>query len=534
MKSVHHRRVIGRRLFFCLLIVSSSFVVCLTACERREKKDYGGILRIGNFHKPTEINPLTTDSSISANLLELLFSSLVRLSSEGEIHPELAEKWEVSPDNLIWTFHLRRDVRFHNETPLDARDLKFTYDTIIKMKRGGSYHELNYVKEIRVLDPYSLQIILSRPDNLMWTSLGVIPIAPRHLLEGKTDFSTYNQHPIGSGPYRFAKQDDKEIVLEANEKHFGGRPYLDRIVVETLPSQQANLSHLIAGKIDMVFLINPEDFGALSQIPTIRIYNNWYPVLHLLTFNLKNNLFTNPEVRKALNYAVDKKRIVDRILKGRAAVAAGTFDVHGKYFNQDVHPYPYQPDLAVQLLQKQGWRPHKVDYLLEKAGRKFEFSVFTMEGHDLNLKTLQIIQEQFREIGIKMNIEPLAFDEYVERIFRKRIFESNFVYLIFHRLQDNNFSFWHSSQIESGLNFSSYSNPKVDALLEEARLSLDPEKRRKALMEFQQLLHDDPPGIFLFWRDMPIAIHKRFRGVPEKRMESLRDLVNVWVPREEQ
>ena len=525
--------MIGRRLFFCLLI-ASGLVIHFTACEKKEKKDYGGVLRIGNFHKPTEINPLTTDSSISANILELLFNNLVRLEPDGSTHPELAESWDISPDNLKWTFHLRRDVRFHDGEPLDAHDVKFTYDTIIKMKRRVDIHELIYAKEFKVLDPYTLQIVLTQPDNLLWTSLGTIFIVPRHLLGNETDFAKYNQHPIGTGPFRFVKQDDKEIVLEANEKYFGGRPYLDRIVVETLLSQQANLSYLIAGKIDMVLLINPEDFGALSQIPTIRIYNNWYPVLHLLTFNLKNPLFANSEVRKALNHAVDKRRIVDRILKGQATVAAGTFDTHGKDFNQGVLPYPYQPDLAAQLLEKQGWRPRKGDYLLEKAGRKFEFSAFTMEGHDLNLKTLQIIQEQFREIGIKMNIEPLAFDEYVERIFRKRIFESNFIYLVFHPFYDNNFSFWHSSQIMDGLNFSSYSNPKVDTLLEEARLSLDPEKRRKALMEFQQVLHDDPPGIFLFWRDMPIAIHKRFRGVPEKRMESLRDLVNVWVPKEEQ
>ena len=147
----------------------------------------------------------------------------------------------------------------------------------------------------------------------MWTSLGVIPIAPKHLLDGQANFDQYNSHPIGSGPYRLVKQDSQEIVLEVNDRYFDKKPYLNQIIIKILASQQANLSHLIAGEIDMAFLWNPEDFGALSGIPTIKTYNNWYPILHMLTFDLTNDLFSNSEVRQALNYAVDKQLIVNRL-----------------------------------------------------------------------------------------------------------------------------------------------------------------------------------------------------------------------------
>jgi peptide/nickel transport system substrate-binding protein len=523
----------GGRLSFHLMVMVL-FISFTISCTKKEAEQFGGTLRLGIYHKPTEINPLTTDSSISANLLELVFNALVHFKEDGSIEPELAEKWEISQDHLVWTFYLKRNVSFHDGTPLDAHDIKFTYDTIMKMKRSGNSHAFIYINKIEVLDPYTLQINLSKPDNLLWDSLSQIFIAPRHLLERKTDFSEYNRHPIGTGPYRFVKQDDEEVVLEANEKYFGGRPYLDQIIVKVLPSQQASLSHLIAGKTDMAFLINPEDYGALSQISAIRIYNNWYPILQILTLNLKNELFSNPEIRMALNYAVNREVFIERILKGKGTVASGTIFPGSGNADLDMTPYPYRPDLALQLLQKKGWQDRNGDFILDKGGKKFEFTALVYKGEELYSKILQIIEEQLRLLGIKMKIELIPFDDYVDSVFRKRNFESNLIHLVFRPSYDNDFSFWHSSQIEDGLNFSHYSNPKADALLEEARLSLDPEKRRKALMEFQQLLHDDPPGIFLFWREMPIAIHKRFRGVPEKRMESLRDLVNVWVPRGEQ
>ena len=519
------------RIKICLFL--SLWLLFLFGCTQGPTKDYGGTLRIGIFHKPTEINPLTTDSSISASLLDLIFSRLVYIRGDGEIRPELAKSWEISPDRLTWTFHLRDDVRFHDGTPLDADDLKFTFESMKNIQRGLS-HGLTYVKEVRVLDPHSIRIVLSRPDDLLSNAFASIMIAPRHLLEHETDFSEFNRHPIGSGPYRFVKQDEEEIILEANERYFEGKPHLDRIVIKILPSQEANLSHLIAGKIDMVFLLNPEDYGALSGISDIRIYHNWYPLVYLLTFNMKNQLFKDAEVRRALNLAVDKQQIINRVLNGKGTIAAGTFDTRDRDFNRKVSPFPYRPDLAHRILEEKGWRIDAVDQILKKGKKRFEFSALTMEGDDLNIKALWIIQEQLRKIGVKMNVQTVPFDEYVERVMRKKDFEGTFIYLILRPYYNSNFILWHSSQIEKGINFSSYSNPKVDSSLEKARLSPGLEDRRSAWLEFQQALHDDPPGIFLFWRDMPIAINKRFRGIPEHRMESLRDLVDVWVPKDEQ
>jgi peptide/nickel transport system substrate-binding protein len=510
-------------------------VLCcfICACHSKGIKESGGIIKIGESRAPTEINPLTTDSTISANLLDLIFDTLVRPVSTGKVEPGIAERWEISQDHATWTFFLRKDVFFHDGTPLKAEDVKFTYEALKNSnKKLGYVNLLMNIKEIHILDPYTLQITLSKPDNAFWGALVFYGIVPKKLLEKDPQYKEFNQHPIGSGPYRFVSQDKEEVVLEANENYFEGRPYLDKILVKMFPSQRACLNNLIADKVDMVFLLNPEDYGALSQIHSIKVYYNWDPILFMVTLNMKNDLFRSPKVRQALNMAVNREMIINKVLQGKGMSAKGTIIPNSPDFGKENFLYPYEPQRALQFLKEEGWKLNK-DFILEKNGKAFEFTVSIVAGDEVSSKTLALIQQQLQELGIKVNALILPFDEYVQHVSRQRDFVAALMNAVFIAFHDNNFTFFHSSQIESGINFSSYSNPDADHLLEKARFSFDPEEKKKAFLDFQQVLHQDPPAIFLFWRQMPIALHERFKGVPETRMESLRDLVKVWVPKEE-
>lgn len=515
-----------------LVLAVGACLLALTGCGRAPHgvpRTDGGVLRLGIYHHPSEINPITTDSTISANLLDLVFNTLVRLSGDGSVNPELAEHWEISPEGMSWTFHLRKDAVFHDGAALTAHDVKATYDMIRKTERSGYHYSFKFVRDIEVVDPYTLKISFEKSDSFFWSNVGGIGIAPRALIEKDGQFVSFNRRPIGSGPYRFVSQNDQEIVLEATDRYFGGRPSLDRIVVKVLPSQAANVNNLIAGNIDMAFILNPEDYGALSQIRSIRVYDNWYPLLYMVFLNHEQRLFADTRVRQALNLAVDKERLIERLLKGKGAAAAGTVDEGHESHNPAVTPYPYKPRDALRLLQEAGWADRDHDFILDQAGRKFEFAAYAVQGEELSSKALRIIQQQLGEIGVRMVIKVLPFDEYVRVVVRERGFEANVGNLVVRSLYDSNFTYWHSSQIRAGLNFCSYRNAEVDRLLDEARFEVDPAKRREAFQRFQKAIHDDPPGIFLFWRNMPVALHARFRDVPEKRMESLRDLVNVWV-----
>jgi peptide/nickel transport system substrate-binding protein len=353
---------------------------------------FGGSLRIGIFYAPTEINPLTTDSSISANLLDLIFDTLVRVSADGEIKPGLAESWQISPDEKTWTFHLRKGVRFHDGSTLSAEDIRFTFETLRNSKRLGYSNPLINVTEVRVSGPESLQILLSKPDNDLWSGLSLYGIAPKALLENDPRYEKFNRHPIGSGPYRFVKQDEKEIVLQANENYFEGRPYLDRIFVKVLESQTACLSHLIADKIDFAFLLNPEDYGALSQIPSIKIYNNWDPVFYMIVFNIKNPLFESSKVRRALNLTANKALILERVLDKKGEVAQGTA-LPDSQVPENPTEKSYDPKKALETLKEEGWKADPKDFVLRKNG-KFELKIYD-EGDGNASKTLGLVQQEF-------------------------------------------------------------------------------------------------------------------------------------------
>lgn len=507
-------------------LASLLIILLLVSCS--PKKHPGGALRIGIFHEPTEINPLSTDSSISANLLDLLFSTLIRITPQGEIRPEIAGHWEISPDRLTWTFFLRKDVFFHDGTLLDAEDVAWTYKTLLKSNHGGLAYTLKYLKEIETIDRFTLRLRLSRPDNVLWAGLNIFGIVPKNLMTNDPEYRNFDKHPVGSGAFLFSQRNEEEIILSRNPSYFGEKPCLDHIVIRMLPSQTATINHLVAGNIDMIFLHNSEDYGVLKRLPEIRIYKNWPPLLHFLGFNLQNDILKSSLTRRALNLAINKRPILDRALQGQGRLASGTIPENSPFFDPSIPSDEYQPVQALELLKKDGWIMDKNKSLLMKDRKPFVFTALGFEGEVVSETALRMIQHQLREIGVRMNLRILPFHEWARKCFRQRDFDASMLMAVFRPLTDNNFNFWHSSQKEAGLNFSSYTNLRIDRWLEEARLSPDETNRARAFREFQKELHEDPPGIFLFWKDIPIAIHKRFRGIPEQNMESLTDLVHVW------
>ncbi|QQR81481.1 MAG: ABC transporter substrate-binding protein [Deltaproteobacteria bacterium] len=478
-------------------------------------------------HSPTEINPLTTDSSISANLINLIFDPLFICSENGQLIPNIIKKWEILSEGLVWKLELRKDVFFHDQYRLKTSDIKFTYDYLrLKLSRGHS-HYLDSVKDIVVDDDDHVSIFLKKADNDFLTALCEFGIAPQHLLEKTSDFSKFNSLPIGSGPYRFVSQSSDSIVLKKNENYFSKFDSLDRIDVKVYKDQKSVLNHLIAGDVEMTFLTNPEDYGALEKIPSIKVYDNWYPRLYLLGFNNSHHLFSEPDIRKALNFAINKQSLIKSVAMNKVFLPRGTLrpdsQEYESYAGND--GIAYNPKEALKILKKNGWSDRNGDFILDKKGKPFEFSTVTFDGENLALQTLKNIQTQLRDVGVLMKIETLPLDQYINRVMRKSDFDAYIINLVSRPYYNNDFVFWHSSQIKDGMNFSHYQNKKVDQLLEEMRSEVDERKRNEMNVNLQNELIASPPGVFLFWRKMPIAVNTRFTGVPEKRMQNLRDLI---------
>ncbi|UCD70718.1 MAG: hypothetical protein JSW70_06855 [Syntrophobacterales bacterium] len=459
---------------------------------------------------------------------------MTRLNEDLEADPHLALSWENSPDGLTWIFYLRGDVQFHDGAELTAEDVKFTFDKIQDPSINSPYINIfKNFKSVRVKDRCTVEISLKIPLPALpfYLDMGVLP---KHLLMGKDlTKAEFNNHPIGTGPFKMGSWSKDEIILEANEDYFEGKPYLNQVVVKFFKDQRTVWAELMKGAVDCVFMTYSKNYDILENIPNFTLYSFLNPFYYIVAFNEDNNFFKQKRVRQALNYAVDKERILTRVLRGKGHVSSGTIYPQSWTFSKAIEPYPYNPKKAAKLLEKAGWRDTNGNHILDKDEREFEFVLLIVEGDDVAKACALLIQQELQDIRIKMKVKPLSFSTMYKKFLSGKKFDASLLTIISND-PDKNYLWWHSSQIDRGFNVFSYKNKKVDELLDKGRTTLDREERKKMYHQFQREIHEDPPGVFLFWRDHLIGIHKRFRGVKVSPAGILSHINEWYVPKEEQ
>jgi peptide/nickel transport system substrate-binding protein len=561
---------------YCLL-----FTVCLlSSCQfskPAEKKSSGDTIVRGGLHEFSIINPVLSVSSESANLEPAIFDGLIKIDIKGEPQPNLAFSWNISEDKLKWTFYLKRGVRFHDGKELTADDVVFTYEAVKKPENKGRYYSFfEFVKDIKAIDKYTIEITLIRPYVSFLYGLEV-GILPRHLLEGKDLLhSEFNYKPIGTGPYRLDKWDEGEIILNANKDYFNGRPYINRIIIKNFSNQKVMWARLMRGEIDFAPAMTPSDYEIIKNIPFFKTYSVLKPYYYMIAFNLmekdfnveiasasprndrsegalndrqskgviarsgvtkqsisKDNFFKDKRVRQALNYAVDKEKLIKEALSGMGSVSAGTIYPLTWAYYQDIKPYPYNPKKALELLKEAGWEDRDNNHILDKNGEELKFTILINKGDEIKERCIRLIQEQLLDIGIKLDVELIDLPSLIKRLLQ-RDFESHFPEIASINDPDINYQLWHSSQIREGFNMFSYKNQRIDELLEKGRVEFDREKRRGYYIDFQKEILSDPPGIFLFWTEYLIGIHERFKDVKVDWRGTFSDIAEWHVPEEKQ
>jgi peptide/nickel transport system substrate-binding protein len=488
-------------------------------------KPHGDNLLIGSFVEPTIINPILTHSSISAMLKGIIFGGLVKLNEKMEPVPHLALSWENSPDGLRWIFHLRRDITFHDGAELTAEDVKFTFDKINDPSINSPYISIfKNFKSVKVEDKFTLEIILHTPLPSLpfYLDVGILPKQ-----------SQFNYHPIGTGPFKLQQWSKDEITLKANKNYFRGQAYLEWVKVKFIKKQRIAWAELMKGNVDLVFPPHSKNYDIIEKISNFRVYSFLNPYYYILAFNEDTILFRQRRVRQALNYAVDKQRLVTKVLRGKGRVSSGTIYPKSWVYDKSIEPYPYNPQKALKLLKKAGWQDTNENHIVDKDGREFEFVLLIVEGDDVARECALQIQQQLLDIGIRMTVKPLSFPVMYEKFLFTKKFDTSLLTIVSND-PDKNYAWWHSSQIDHGFNVFSYRNKTIDQLLDKGRTTLDREEREKIYHQFQREMQENPPGIFLFWRDYLIGIHRRFRGVKIGPAGIFNNITEWYVPKEEQ
>jgi peptide/nickel transport system substrate-binding protein len=534
------------KLSFCIAILA--LALAAAGCERAKEPNYGGpdtgpaygdiFIDASIGDASTLLPPLANDSA-SFSIISLVYNSLLKYDGDLNLVGELAESWEVSPDGLTITFHLRHGVKWHDGAPFTAQDVLFSYQVMVDPKTPTAYSgDYLQVKKAETPDDYTFRVTYGQPFAPALGSWAGLSIMPKHLLSGQDiTKSSLGRHPIGTGPYKFTDwRAGEKIALTYNPDYFEGRPYLNGYLYMVKPDISTMFLELKAGNIDRMGL-TPLQYIRQTDYPKFnRMYNKYryVPFSYIyLGYNLENKMFTDRRVRQALTYAINKKELIDGVLMGLGEEAYGPYKPGTWYYNPNVPKFEYNPAKAKALLAEAGWRPDS-NGIMTKDGRPFAFTILTNQGNDIRVRTGEIIQRRLREIGIRVKIRTMEWAAFLNEFIEKGNYEA--VILGWNTgLDPDQYDIWNSTKTKPGeLNFVHYKNPQVDALLKEGRHTFDREKRRQAYFKFQEILAEDQPYTFLFVPDALPAISKRFHGIKPAPAGIDYNFIKWYVPKGEQ
>jgi peptide/nickel transport system substrate-binding protein len=517
--------VIMKRILVILLLMVA-VVMSASNTEAGPKKDNrpdGGNLNYGEYGRPATLDPITSNEMVSLRLTELIFNGLVGINEKQEIVPELAEKWEQSADHCTYTFFLRKDVMWHPKEgeepkPFTADDVIFTHKIMMHPKTITPLKvRYEFINTVEKLDDYTVKFTLKRPilNALAKFSFKVIPKhGPNNPLY-LTREDPFVRNPIGTGPYTLKNiTSEREIVLSANENYFKGRPHVDKVIAKPFADQNIMTQALMFNAIDMIVLVNPRDIPEIQGDKRFILQPYNALSYSFFGYNVRNPLLMDKRVRKAFTYALNRQEMLDAFFNGQGTIISGPFAPGSWAYNLDIQPLPFDPEKGKALLQEAGFSLGP-DGFMQKEGKRLALSLkVPIEKESEAVKRVVLAFKNYlKNIGADIRVEFKEWQAWKEDVFFEHEFDIIFAIWVFDDSADIS-SLFHSGEIGAWKNnFGGYSNPEVDGLINESKLTLDHEKRRTINRKLHAILAEENPYTFLWTLTNYAAYHKKVRRV---------------------
>jgi peptide/nickel transport system substrate-binding protein len=490
------------------------------------------ISTISDFDAFNEL--VSTDYETNQTMSFLLYANLVQLDEEMNYEPYLADSFWMSEDGLSLTFRIRDGMQWHDGVPVTADDVVWTYemsvdDDIAYANRAYFQYVTRAVKVDDRTVRFEFDTVHS--DALMdfteWSPM------PKHLLEdvppAEMRNAPFNRQPVGNGPFRFVSWEaNQQVVFEANTEFALGRPHLDRVVVRVIPEQTTELTELLTGGIDFMRAVPPAEMKRVEE--SDEVYSITYPARSytFLVWNLRNPLFESAEVRRALTMGINREQIVDALLYGYGTVAVSDVMPFQWEFNDDLEPWPYDPERAREMLAQEGWTDTDGDGIIDKDGRPFRFTLRTNQGNDLREDIVVIVQNDLKQLGIAVEPRMVEWNTFITDLKAK-----NFEAAVSGWSVDFKFNptdLFSTEAIEGKYNYPSYSNPVADSLMMQALMTLDREEARPLWIRYSEIIHEDQPYTFLYYLEERLGVNNRLRGVTGDARGHLVSVAEWWIP----
>jgi peptide/nickel transport system substrate-binding protein len=509
-----------------LLLLNSYFV------HTQAEPKIGGEYREGILGQPRYINPILAQTNdADRDLVQLVYSSLFKYDGQGQLIPDLAENYTIEDDGLTYNIFLRKNVFWHDGEPLTANDVVFTIKTIQNAEYKSPLRANWQSVEIEKVDDFTVRFKLKNTYAPFLHNL-TVGILPRHLWAGISaqnfPLAEYNLKPIGSGPYQFERfSKDKNgriesIELIRNENFYlpsdGNKPkgpFIEKIVLQFYKSQTALIDAYQKRKIDGLSFLSAANQTKLRN--NLNIYQVNQPTYYAIFFNqTESKALADKTVRLALAYATNKKEIIDKVLAGKGQPVNSPLLPGWPAYTSETKIYDFALEHAQNILEAADWKDLDNDGIREKEingeETKLEITLLATNWPEMS-QTAQLLKEQWEKIGAKINLEIVDSATIQQDYIRPRQYQA----LLFGEVlgaDPDPFAFWHSShRKDPGLNLALYQNQEVDKLLEEARQTLDQESRYEKYVQFQKLLVEDVPAIFLYSPTYLYPVHKKVKGI---------------------
>ncbi|HUF89389.1 MAG TPA: peptide-binding protein [Gemmatimonadota bacterium] len=477
---------------------------------------------------------VSTDYDTGQVMNFVLFANLVRLDEEMNYEPYLADSFWMSDDGLAITFRIREGMSWHDGTPVTADDILWTYEMTVNEEIAyANIAYMQYVDRAVKVDDRTVRFEFTEAhsdapmDFTEWSPM------PSHLLEevppGEMRTASFNRNPVGSGPFRFVSwAANQQVVFEANPDFVLGRPHLDRLVVRVIPEQTTQLTELLTGGIDLMRAVPPAEMARVEE--SQNVYAITYPARSytFLAWNTRNPLFESAKVRRALTMGINRQQIVDALLYGYGTIAVSDVMPFQWEFNEEIEPWPYDPEQARRMLAEEGWTDHDGDGIIDKDGRPFRFVLRTNQGNDLREDIVVIVQNHLGQLGIDVQPRLIEWNTFITDLKAKRFeaavsgWSTDFKF--------NPTDLFSTAAIEGKYNYPSYSNLEADSLMLRALTTLDREEARPLWKRYSEVIHEDQPYTFLYYLEERLGVSSRLHDVTADARGHLISAAEWWIP----
>lgn len=465
-------------------------------------------------------NPNLYESAYDAySAVDPCFAGMMTHDPEAdyELVPRLAESMEVSDDELTFTYTLRDDITFHDGEPITTEDVKWTFDWMMDEDYTG-VRAANWIaiEEIEIEDERTIHFHLSEVDAPALIRISTWGISPKHVFDG-TPIADLEEHPnvtrepIGAGPFKLTEYvEGQYTILEAFDDYVGGKPKIDQITVK-VGSSDTQMAELITGAADLAW-VQPEraEFEAYKDegLGVVQYPANAYQYMGI---NLDHPFLQDKDVRHAITMGLDRWAMVEGLFDGMGSVQVSHMSMVSWAYDPGLDPLPYDPEAAGELLEEAGWTLGDDGYRYNDAGEKLEFTLSYPSGNVPRERNAEIIQDMLSDIGIAINLDMMEFGSLIPLVFDDRGFD---LYLMGWSLaiEPDPSGIWLSTDHWNSVGFD---HPDNDDLIMSARTTTDLNDRAEIYREWQQLLVEEAPYVWLYAEDeafVHTAALKNFQG----------------------